>query len=112
MVGGILAGAIIERLNGRRGLHGWQWLFIIEGALTMGIAILCYFILPDYPSNTRWLSEEEKTIVIRRLQLDNLDAEGSQHIGHWESFKTAFKDWRTYLYVLMYTLATGAMTIT
>lgn len=30
MVGGILAGAIIERMNGVAGLHGWQWLFVVR----------------------------------------------------------------------------------
>jgi len=30
MIGGILAGAIIERLEGHSGLHGWQWLFIVS----------------------------------------------------------------------------------
>jgi MFS family permease len=30
MVGGILAGAIIERMDGISGMHGWQWLFVVS----------------------------------------------------------------------------------
>lgn len=36
MVGGILAGAIIERMDGTAGLHGWQWLFVVSEALALG----------------------------------------------------------------------------
>jgi len=34
-----------------------RWLYYIEGSLTMGLAIFAMIILPDFPANTRWLSE-------------------------------------------------------
>jgi len=84
----------------------------IEGVATCGVAIISYFLLPDYPTNTRWLSEDEKNLIIRRLQEQNLSAAEEEDIGHWESLKSAYRDWRTYVFILMYTLATGSMTIT
>ncbi|CAK9780471.1 MFS general substrate transporter [Cutaneotrichosporon oleaginosum] len=111
MVGGILAGAIIERMDGISGLHGWQWLFVIEGIATCVIAVAAVFILPDYPTTTRWLSEEEKELIVRRLSTENLNTTG-EHLGHMESLRLAFQDWRTYLFLFLYAMATGAMTIT
>lgn len=33
--GGLLAAAIISGLQGKGGLAGWRWLFILEGAVTV-----------------------------------------------------------------------------
>lgn len=47
-VGGLLAGAIIKNLNGKVGLHGWQWLFIIGTSsicsrlITRGCSYVCH----------------------------------------------------------------------
>ena len=32
-----------------RGLHNWQWIFIIDGALTIGTGIIAFVFLPDFP---------------------------------------------------------------
>ena len=39
-------------MDGLRGLHGWQWIFIIEAIPTLLFGILTYFVLPDYPAKT------------------------------------------------------------
>lgn len=44
-----------------------RWLFYIEGALTMAVAIIAIFILPDFPSTTRWLSPEERRLAEVRM---------------------------------------------
>lgn len=54
-------------MEGNLGIRGWRWLFIIEGALTTGLAIIAYFLLPDWPESTKWLSETERMIAERRL---------------------------------------------
>jgi len=43
-----------------RGLHGWQWMFLLEGmpALLCGVAVLAF--LRDGPKKAAWLSSEEK----------------------------------------------------
>ncbi len=75
------------------------------------IAVVAVFILPDYPTTTRWLSEEEKELVVRRLSTENLNTTG-EHLGHMESLRLAFKDWRTYVFLFLYAMSTGAMTMT
>lgn len=75
------------------------------------MAVISVFLLPDYPTTTRWLSEEEKELIVRRLSAENLNTTG-EHLGHMESLRLAFTDWRTYIFLFLYAMATGAMTIT
>ena len=39
MFGGVLGAGVLGNLNGAHGIAGWRWLFIIEGVITIGIAI-------------------------------------------------------------------------
>jgi MFS family permease len=64
---GILAYGIIQ-MNGIRGLHGWAWIFILEGLFTVVFGISTYFILPRAPESCKFLSEEEKAYVLRELR--------------------------------------------
>jgi ACS family tartrate transporter-like MFS transporter len=49
------------------GLHGWQWLFLIEGAPSCVLAFVILFVLPDRPSKASWLSAAEKNEIETRL---------------------------------------------
>lgn len=48
----------------------WRYIFIIEGAATSFIAIIAYFIIIDWPEQTRWLNSHEKEVLRRRLASD------------------------------------------
>lgn len=50
-------------LDGWRGLRGWQWLFLIEGAPAILLGIATWFVLTDGPAKAGWLSHEEKTLL-------------------------------------------------
>ncbi|CAP60904.1 uncharacterized protein PODANS_0_870, partial [Podospora anserina S mat+] len=67
--GGLLARGIVE-MRGVGGLSGWQWIFILEGILTVIIAIAAYFVMQDYPSTAKFLTEEERAEVSARLKRD------------------------------------------
>jgi len=69
VVMGGLAGSLLA-LQGRWGLAGWQWLFLLEGlpAVLMGLVVL--ILLPDQPSTAGWLSPEEKRWVEGRAAGD------------------------------------------
>jgi MFS family permease len=62
MVGGPLGGALME-LDGRGGLQGWQWMFMLEGALTVVVGAVTWFKLPETPSDARWLTADEAGIL-------------------------------------------------
>jgi hypothetical protein len=38
----------------------WRLIFLIEGIITAGVGIICYFIMTDRPATAKWLTEEEK----------------------------------------------------
>src|SRR3954451_8295301 len=59
LVGNPLAGALMK-LDGAGGLHGWQWLFMIEGVLPVVLGFVVLARLPERPRDARWLSDEER----------------------------------------------------
>lgn len=68
--GGLLASGLVTLKIGS--LHGWPSLFLVEGIITMGIAIIAYFTMTDHPSTARWLSPEEKALAIARVKSENV----------------------------------------
>lgn len=101
MFGGLLAAGILGNLDGSQGIAGWRWLFIIEGVITIGIAIASAFFLPDYPATTRWLSEEERAFAAWRLVEDIKESDDQHTASVWEGVRLAFKDYRTYFFLLL-----------
>ncbi|KAK0706274.1 major facilitator superfamily transporter [Lasiosphaeria miniovina] len=86
---------------GARGIAGWQWLFIIEGVITIAVAVAAAFVLPDYPSTTRWLTEEERAFAAWRLLADINESDAQKARTVWEGVKLAATDPRLYLFVLL-----------
>jgi MFS family permease len=67
--GGLLASAI-GKMDGVRGYKGWRWIFILEGLLTIIVSFFFFFLLPNFPEEVKWLTEDERTYVKARLQID------------------------------------------
>ena len=66
VVMGAMSGWLLS-LDGNAGLHGWQWLFLVQGLPTVlvGLAVLRY--LPDSPATAPWLSAPEKDWIHQQL---------------------------------------------
>ncbi len=64
---GLLAYAI-SQMDGVGGLAGWKWIFILEGLLTVVVAVAAFFILYDFPDTAGFLTIEEKAWVVHRLK--------------------------------------------
>ncbi|SDQ80682.1 MFS transporter [Pseudomonas sp. B21-032] len=60
ILGGPLSGWIIRAMEGVHDLHGWQWMFLLEGAPAVILGILAGFLLIDRPEQATWLSREER----------------------------------------------------
>lgn len=73
--GSLIAAGILKGLDGKNGLAAWQWLYIIEGAITIAVGIAVMLFLPDFPSTWKRLSEEERHVANRRLAIEAADAD-------------------------------------
>ena len=64
--GGVIAyGA--GHLNGRAGLEGFRWLFLIEGVVSVVSCLPVIFFLPDWPERS-WLPAEDAKFATDRLE--------------------------------------------
>ncbi|KAF8557618.1 MFS general substrate transporter [Imleria badia] len=96
--GGILAYAI-EKMEGIGGLHGWQWIFCLEGLATMIIAFAAFFFMHDYPETASFLTETERRNIVGLLKND------SQNLATHYDFQfvlQALKDYKTYVQIGIY----------
>ncbi|KAL1801328.1 hypothetical protein ACET3X_001670 [Alternaria dauci] len=111
--GGLLAGAITGGMEGTAGLRGWRWLFIVEGVATIVWAMVAYFILLDFPANTKRLTDRERAIAIARLREGGVrtHVEGEERIGKAQSFRLALFDWRTISFIFGYMVIVGSSTL-
>jgi D-galactonate transporter len=99
VLGGPLSGTIMSRLEGLGGMHGWQWLFLVEGLPTVLLGILLYCMLPDRPADARWLNDAEKALVQSVLDADH---GGVTKAGHHGGLTTALVDPKTYVLAFVY----------
>ncbi|KAG6381714.1 major facilitator superfamily domain-containing protein [Boletus reticuloceps] len=94
--GGLLA-AGISRLEGVGGRPAWSWIFIIEGLATVVAGALSFWIIVDFPEDAAFLTEAERTVVIRRLQGDDQFSAAGERLK-WKNIVASLTDWKTYLY--------------
>lgn len=72
----------------------------LVGAATVIIAIFAVFYTPDWPQTSKFLTEEERALLLARLAVDTPDAT----MNHWnkETAKRVFGDVKIWLGALMY----------
>jgi len=85
VIGGPLSGWIMGHFDMRHGLHGWQWLFLLEGLPSVLLGVLTFWVLPNRYEQAKWLSPVEKAQLAKELSADNAQATGSKH-----SFRDGF----------------------
>lgn len=99
--GGLLASAI-GKLDGSGGKLAWRWIFIIEGAITCVLAIGGYWLIPDFPEDTKWLSAEEREWVKERLRNDVGGSGKAQPPIKLKDLKVLFTDYKFFTGAFMY----------
>ena len=91
IVAGPTAGAIMTYLDGTAGLHGWQWLYLLEGIPCIALGIAAFLILPNRPADAAWLDASEKS----RLQV-LLAQGGNTAAGHGAGMRDVLRDTRVW----------------
>ncbi|KAE8315389.1 major facilitator superfamily domain-containing protein [Aspergillus transmontanensis] len=89
--GGLFAAAILQ-LDGVHNIAGWEWLFIIEGSATVGIGVVCACIMPEFPHNSRILSQIERDLAVWRIESEAGAAEGTENESVLSGFTKALSD--------------------
>ncbi|KAI1622000.1 allantoate permease [Exophiala viscosa] len=90
-------------------LKGWQYLFILEGCVTLLVALFAYWHLPTTPANFRYFTEAEKRVGFVRMSLDGTSEVNSKFT--WSKAVAPFKQWRLWLFCALsicYGAATGS----
>jgi ACS family tartrate transporter-like MFS transporter len=78
IVGAPVSEALLA-LDGRLGLHGWQWLFVVEGLPAVILGILALRVLTDRPEQATWLPAEERAWLTKTM---NEEHALRSHVGH------------------------------
>ncbi|KFY15560.1 hypothetical protein V492_01901 [Pseudogymnoascus sp. VKM F-4246] len=99
----LIGAGVLSNMQGVLGHAAWRWLFWIEGAITMGIALSAAFILPDLPHNTRGFTKEELEVAQLRMTEDVGESDtDAEEQGVFDGLIMALKDPK--IYMLMFTL--------
>ncbi|KAH7027860.1 major facilitator superfamily transporter [Microdochium trichocladiopsis] len=97
--GGLLAAAI-SKMDKIGGVAGWQWIFIIEGLATVFVGLFCWWMVFDWPETARFLSEDDKIRLQRRIIQDRQGHAATDFDKKY--IYEALKDWKTYGYMVIY----------
>ncbi|KAJ4474998.1 MFS general substrate transporter [Lentinula aciculospora] len=98
--GGLLAAAI-SNMDGVGGKPAWAWIFILEGLATVIAGALSFFIIQDFPDTAKFLTEAERTVVVRRLQGDDQFSAAGEQLRMKYIFKSIL-DWKTWIGMIVY----------
>lgn len=102
-IGGYMQAAAHETLDGVHGMAGWRWLFIIDGCISLPIALAGFFFFPGLPSGRKvwWLTDANHGLCVARMK--NEGVRDSRRIGK-RMLKRVFTHWHFYLAVFTYIL--------
>ncbi|KAH7132385.1 major facilitator superfamily domain-containing protein [Dendryphion nanum] len=110
IVGSLLAAGILQ-MRGLNGWSGWQYLFLIEGLLTLVIGVFAYGLMPPGATQTKhwfrgkdgWFTDHEEYIMVNRILRDDPskgDMNNRQAVGIKLLWK-AVSDWEQWpLYLI------------
>jgi MFS family permease len=85
VIGGPLSGWIMKSWDQVSGLHGWQWMFLLEAIPSVIIGVVVYFYLDDRITSAKWLKDEERDMLQKRIQEEESDKE---HVPMMQVFKS------------------------
>ncbi|MCU1505683.1 MAG: transporter, family, tartrate transporter [Microbacteriaceae bacterium] len=95
-IGAPMSGLILN-MEGVAGLHGWQWLYIIEGVPAIILGLLSPLLLTDRPEKAKWLAPDERNWLVTTMAAD-LDSRASKDK---HPFWAGLKDRRALVYALL-----------
>jgi MFS family permease len=108
MFSGYLQAGVYKGMNGLHGLPGWKWLFIMDGIISLVVAIAGLWLIPDLPENSRafYLSKDQIALAVKRM--DDVGRAPRSKLG-WSAFKRIFGRWHVYFLTVLYIIFINAV---
>jgi MFS transporter, ACS family, pantothenate transporter len=109
MIGGFIQSGIHASMDGRHGLSGWRWLFIIDGIITIPVALYGLLLFPDTPETTTapYLTPDERSLAVSRLatQITGQDPKSKPKVFTWSFVRAVLSSWEWWGFVILWIIA-------
>jgi ACS family tartrate transporter-like MFS transporter len=99
-IGGPVGGALLS-LNGRFGLAGWRWLFLVEGLPPIVLGLVALRYLTDSPEKAAWLTAGQREWLVGEMQRERAAGAGAERAD----VKRALSSGVTWALALLYLFA-------
>jgi MFS transporter, ACS family, tartrate transporter len=80
IIGAPVSGLVLG-LDGMLGLHGWQWLYILEGVPAVILAFLVPYVLTDFPAQATWLDADGRSWLANCLARERREREAVERLS-------------------------------
>lgn len=99
--GGYIFSSVYSARVGKPGMAAWRWAFIVDGIITVVIAVYGLIFFPDTPDKTTafYLSTAERERCVERLVEDDREPTGS---WSWAVCGKIFGSWQFYLLTVLW----------
>jgi len=98
LISGPLSGLLLQ-INGL-GMHGWQWMYFIEGMFSVGLCVFVWFWLDAKPHDAKWLTRAEQDALVSAIDDEQKAREAATPIR--PSMVKLLKDRQIILFCLIY----------
>jgi ACS family tartrate transporter-like MFS transporter len=88
-------------MEGALGLHGWQWVYLIEGLPAVVLGLLIPFLLPAGPDKAKFLTADERSWITETLARERLEREGAG-AGHGRALLKTMLSPQVLMFALAY----------
>lgn len=103
LTSGLLSGSIERSLGGKNGHEPWQWIFIIDGIISIAVGIIGFYMIPGTPQDcySIFLSDDDIRIARKRMQKDQKDFKPRENAAKYfldiSVWKKIFTSWHFYV---------------
>ena len=98
LISGPLSGLLLK-IEGL-GMHGWQWMYLIEGLFSVGLCFFVWFWLDSKPQDAKWMTQAEKDALTHAIDEEQRAREAANPVKL--SIGQLLKDPQIILFCLMY----------
>ena len=69
LLGSPLSSVLLE-MDGLLGLHGWQWMFLVEAVPAVVLGVVVLFYLTDRPEKATWLADDQRAWLVAEMDAE------------------------------------------